>query len=224
MTNCGAIKSSTIEDIMFFKEDYTNQISFEKYWENNSWNSPDSFYIENGMLKITTRAQTKDRIKVRTKKREFSIGTYTWKIFVPKFELYEQCSIGAFLYHSGKNEYEFDFEIGSGTKENRTKIKLKDDEAIVYCVSQFSPSNSTHFGVKMNSWSEFKMILSNKNGFYFVEWFINNQLVKSLQTEVKSSIQFRVHTSLENLHFMGNTLPTSKNSVLFDSFSFIKSP
>lgn len=203
-----------------FEANFENQKEFEKTWENNSWKSPNSFFLEDGKLKISTRANTKDRVKVRTKNKIFSTGTYVWKIFVPKFNLHEQCSIGAFLYHSGIHEFEFDFEIGSGTKEDRSKIDLKDDEAIVFCVSQFSPSNSNHFGVKIETWAEFKMELTSIDNHYLVKWFINNQLVKSLQTNVKSDVKFRVHNSLENLHFMGEKLPTRENQALFDFFKF----
>ena len=102
------------------------------------------------------------------------------------------------------------------------KLNLKDDEAIVYCVSQFSPSNSGYFRVKMNAYSNFKIELIDVNGFYFVKWFINNILVKELQTEVKSNIEFRAHCSLENLHFMGDKPTSKENYVLFDAFQFEK--
>ncbi|UAM97381.1 hypothetical protein K8354_13785 [Polaribacter litorisediminis] len=203
-----------------FKENFDDLEKFQKDWENNSWKSPASYSLENKHLKITTRANTTDRVKVRTQKKGFTTGTYKWRIFVPKFTLYEKVSIGAFLYHNEKKEYEFDFEIGSGNKDDRKKINLKDDEAIVYCVSQFSPSNSSHFSVKMNAYADFEMELMDVDGFYLVKWTINNSLVKTLQTKVKSSIGFRVHNSLENLHFMGDVATTKENYVLFDSFSY----
>ena len=92
----------------------------------------------------------------------------------------------------------------------------------MYCVSQFSPSKSSHFKVKMNAYSDFRMQLVDVNGFYLVKWFINNNLVKTLQTKVKSTIEFKVHCSLENLHFMGDIKTTSENEVFFDSFNYIK--
>ena len=200
---------------------FDNQELFEKQWKDNSWKSPASYELENGNLKITTRPKTLDRVKIRSKHR-FTTGTYTWRIFVPEFKLYEQVSIGAFLYHNEEDEYEFDFEIGSGQQKDRERINLKNDEAIVYCVSQFSPSSSHQFGVKMNDWSTFSMKLSDVNGLYFVQWFINNALVKELQTQVKSDIEFRAHCSLENLKFMGDNPSTEKNHVLFDSFEYKK--
>ncbi|ARV16094.1 hypothetical protein BTO07_13495 [Polaribacter sp. SA4-12] len=203
-----------------FLDNFDDKTKFENNWIDNSWKSPASYSLENKQLKITTRANSIDRVKVRSKRKNFTTGIYKWRIFVPKFKLYEQVSIGAFLYHNQKEEFEFDFEIGSGQKLDREKINLKADEGIVYCVSQFSPSSSSHFAVKMDTYSEFKMELIDVDGFYLVKWYINNQLVKTLQTKVKSNIKFKVHNSLENLHFMGDVKTTSENYVLFDSFSY----
>lgn len=223
LINCGSFQSNIMSEINNFEANFEDNQTFKKNWESDSWKSPNSYYLENGTLIISTRPNTKDRVKVRTKKRGFSAGTYVWRVFVPKFNLYEQASIGAFLYHhSVGKEFEFDFEIGSGQKTDREKINLKDDEAIVFCVSQFSPSNSSHFGVKMGEWSEFTMELTAVNGFYLVKWYINKKLVKSLQTAVKSTVNFRVHNSLENLHFMGDKLPSKKNVAEFDFFKYSK--
>ena len=68
------------------------------------------------------------------------------------------------------------------------------------------------------------MELIDIDGFYLVKWHINNQLVKTLQTNVKSNIQFKVHNSLENLHFMGDVKTTSDSYVLFDFFSYKNNP
>ena len=218
---CGVTNTFFMSDKNSFTETFSDQEFFNKNWIDNSWKSPDSYFLENKKLKITTRPKTKDRVKIRSK-RTFTTGSYTWRIFVPEFILYEQISIGAFLYHNEKKEFEFDFEIGSGNKEDRAKINLQNNEAIVYCVSQFSPSNSEHFSVKMNEYANFKMELVDVEGFYLVKWFINNNLVKTLQTNVKSTIKFKAHCSLENLHFMGDFETTKENYVLFDFFKFDK--
>lgn len=220
LISCGTVSDLRMKKTEPFQDNFDNEILFKSNWKNDSWKSPATYYLENNKLKITTRPHTKDRVKVSTKKKNFTTGTYTWRILVPEFKLFEQISIGAFLYHNEDDEFEFDFEIGSGQKKDREKINLKNDEAIVFCVSQFSPSNSSHFAVKMNAFSDFKMQLMDVHGFYLVKWFINNTLVKTLQTSVKSTIKFRVHNSLENLHFMGDTKTTTENYVLFDSFSY----
>jgi hypothetical protein len=204
-----------------FIENFDNPKTFQKNWIDNSWKSPATYQLADNHLRITTRPNTEDRVKIRSKQK-FTTGSYTWRIFVPKFKFYEQVSIGAFLYHNQQEEFEFDFEIGSGQKTDREKINLKDDEAIVFCVSQFSPFNSSHFAVKMDTYSDFKIELIDVEGFYFVKWYINNQLVKELQTEVKSNIKFRIHCSLENLFFMGDAPTTQKKSVLFNRFVFNK--
>lgn len=216
---CGITNTFLMNDKNSFTETFSNEESFNKNWIDNSWKSPKSYFLEDGKLKITTKPKSKDRVKVRSK-RTFTTGSYTWRIFVPEFILHEQVSIGAFLYHNDKKEFEFDFEIGSGQKIDREKINLKKDEAIVFCVSQFSPSNSDHFSVKMNEYANFKMELVDVDGFYLVKWFINNNLVKTLQTKVKSTIKFKAHCSLENLHFMGDFETSTENYVLFDYFTF----
>ena len=204
-----------------FSENFNDPETFQKNWIDNSWKSPATYQLENNHLKITTRPNTVDRVKIRSK-RKFTTGSYTWRIFVPKFKLYEQVSIGAFLYHNQREEFEFDFEIGSGQQMDREKINLKDDEAIVFCVSQFSPSNSSHFAVKTGDYSNFKMELTDVNGFYFIKWFINDKQVKELQTQVESNVKFNAHCSLENLFFMGDIPSKEKNEVLFDTFFFEK--
>lgn len=221
-SSCAMIQSIFKAKNTLFQENFDNPIAFKKVWEDNSWKSPESYSLENGNLKITTRANSEDRVKVRTKSKKFGPGIYRWKIFIPEFRLYERCSIGAFLYHNEKEIFEFDFEIGSGTKLDRGRIQLKDTEAIVYCVSQFAPSNSSHFAVNMGEYANFTMELIDEDGFYLVKWYINNQLVKTLQTNVKSNINFRVHNSLENLRFMGDKKTTRENYVLFDSFEYQK--
>lgn len=202
-----------------FTENFSNQESFKEKWVDDSWKSPALYLLENEHLKITTRPNTVDRVKIRSKQK-FTTGSYTWRIFIPNFSLFEQVIIGPFLYHNHKEEFEFDFEIGSGQKEDRKKINLKNDQAIVFCVSQFSPSNSSHFPVKMGAYSNFKMELLDVDGYYFVKWFINEHLVKELQTEIKSNLKFKVHCSLENFFFMGDVPSTKENSVLFDSFHY----
>ena len=220
ISSCSTSKTMLMNDSIFM-ETFDKKSDFKNNWINNSWKSPATYKLEDGKLKFSTRPNTSDRVKIRSKKT-FTTGSYTWRILVPKFTLFEQVSVGAFLYHNDKEEFEFDFEIGSGQKKDREKIGLKPDEAIVYCVSQFSPSNSSHFPVKMGEYANFRMELIDVQGFYLVKWFINDELVKELQTNVKSTIEFRVHCSLENLFFMGDTPSKSENTVLFDAFTYQK--
>jgi hypothetical protein len=61
----------------------------------------------------------------------------------------------------------------------------------------------------MNQYSGVKMELLHVDDFYLVKWYINNNLVKTLQTNARPNIKFRVHKSLENLHFMGDKKTSS---------------
>ncbi|MDO3694615.1 hypothetical protein QVZ41_07125 [Wenyingzhuangia sp. chi5] len=212
-------KKEAVENIPF-TENFNNLELFHQNWKDNSFGHPKSYQLENDALKVSTRPNSKDRVKVKTKRKDFGLGTYEWKIYIPKFNINDQCSIGAFIYHSGKTPYEIDFEIGSGNIKDRKEIKAKTNEAIVHCTSQHHPHTSDVFKVTTEQWHYFKMELSENNNRYFIKWFINNVLVKTLQTDIKTKHKFTVHNSLENLSFMGEHLPTKENYALFDSFNF----
>jgi hypothetical protein len=97
-------------------------------WKNDSAaGSPQSYRIEKGKLYMSTRVESKDRVKVVTKRR-FGAGKYTWRVYVPALGKGDQASIGAFLYRDDKHEV--DFEIGYGKKKLRTKLKAKADELV----------------------------------------------------------------------------------------------
>ena len=206
---------------MSFQEDFDILSHFNSNWEDDSMKSPRSYGLEDGHLKMSTRSQTKDRVKTKTKRGDFGIGTYKWRIYVPSFDLNGQCNIGAFLYHSGEMEYELDFEIGSGTSIHRNELSAEPNKVIVYCTSQKRPHHSERFLIESEMWHDFKMTLERgKRGHYLVKWYINDVLVKTLQTKIKTKITFSVHNSLENLAFVGDQLPIRENYVLFDQFVF----
>ena len=220
-------KSQKIPDIYFetinslmLQEDFESKKRFSSVWENDSHNGLDSYKLEKKHLKITTRATSKDRVKVATKRKDYGVGIYTWQIYIPKFSPNDRCSVGAFIYHSSDTEYEFDFEIGSGKQKIREELNAEENEAVVYCTSQKSPHNSSRFLVKMDAYSEFKLKLSLVKNAYLVEWYLNGKQLKTLQTEVPGSVKFSIYASLENLTFMGNHLPEHENSVLFDRITF----
>ncbi|MFC2110568.1 hypothetical protein ACFLSU_08380, partial [Bacteroidota bacterium] len=222
INSCGnhlIFKKNATKSVPFI-DYFDNQHAFNENWKDNSFGHPKSYQLENNSLKITTRPNSTDRVKVKTKRKNFGLGTYTWKIYVPQFNTNDQCSIGAFIYHSGKKPYEIDFEIGSGKKVDRKKIKAKSNEVLVHCTSQNYPHTSEIFKVTSEKWHSFKLELTENNNRYLVKWYIDNTLVKTLQTKIKSKHKFTVHNSLENLSFMGNHLPSKTNYVLFKSFSF----
>jgi hypothetical protein len=164
-SSCGTFSELFMKGSEPFQENFDNEITFKNNWENNSWKSPVSYSLGNNKLKITTRAATKDRVKVRTKRRNFTTGSYAWWIFVPEFKFYQQINVSAFLYHNWEKVFEFDFDIGSGQKLDWEKISLKKNETNVFCISRFSPSNSGHFVVKWTNilvlkWSYFMLMTS----------------------------------------------------------------
>lgn len=202
-------------------ENFNRQRKFDSKWEDDSRSSPSSYHLRDGMLKITTRPQFADRVKVKSRRNDFGVGTYQWRIYVPQFDLYDQCNIGAFLYHSGEFNYEIDFEIGSGTKKHRDQLKAKPMEVLVHCTSQMGPFDTEIFKIESKNWYDFKIELGiGTNNQYLVLWYIDNELVKTLQTNISSEITFSVHHSLENLEFIGDQLPVKQNYVLFDRFVF----
>jgi len=206
-----------------FKANFNSQRTFEKYWEDDSSQSPQSYDLELGHLRISTRPDTADRVKVKTKRNDFGIGTYQWRIYVSLFDLNDQCNIGAFLYHFGETNYEIDFEIGSGTEAHRELVNAESNEALVHCTSQLAPFETEIFKVKSKRWHDFKIILiSGEEDNYLIQWYIDDELVKSLQTNINIAIRFSVHNSLENLPFIGEQLPIKENYVLFDRFLFLE--
>jgi len=203
-----------------FTEKFDSQNHLDTFWKDASQNeSPQSYHLENNNLKITTRANLYDRVKIQTKKTNFSIGSYTWKVYVPKYNLNEQCSIGAFLYND--DNHELDFEIGSGTNQLRAELNAQSNDMVIYCTSQGFPFSSNQFLIQSEAWHNLKIELSKgENNNYLVKWYINSDLVKTLQTNFQYDIGFGIYNSLENLNFMGDFLPVVENYTLFDSFYF----
>jgi hypothetical protein len=160
------IHTPAMESIPFM-EHFNHQTVFETAWIDNSFGDPTSYHLEKGSLKITTRANSTDRIKVKTNRNDFGIGTYEWRIYVPQFDIHDQCSIGAFIYHSGKTPFEIDFEIRSGTIVDRKRLKAKKNESIVHCTSQYAPQASEIFK-GTEQWHTFTLVLTENNNRYLV--------------------------------------------------------
>jgi len=185
-------------------------------WEDDSAEgSPHSYSIENGVLRMTTRPETRDRVKISTSQR-FGAGRYIWRVYVPAMGVGDQASIGAFLYHDDKHEV--DFEIGYGTAALRGKLNAQETELVCYCTCQAYPYSSSQILIAREAWYNLSMdITHGKDGNYLVTWFVNDRQVKKLQTRFGDEITFTVHCSVENLTFMGDHLPTQENYALFDA-------
>ena len=163
-------------------------------------------------------------MKVKTIENRYGEGVYHWRIYVPQFDINDQCSIGAFLYHDkeGDLNYELDFEIGSGTIKHRQELQAKPNEVIVHCTSQHLPFSSKRVLISSEAWHDFRIELTQINKKYVASWTIDNRLVKTLTTDIDANIQFAIHNSLENLKFMGDQQSTQENYTLMALTSYSK--
>ena len=193
--------------------------SLDGWQDDSQGNSPRSYRIEQGKLRMSTRAQTRDRVKVRTTQR-FKAGTYTWRVYAPAMGQGDQASIGAFLYHDDKHEV--DFEIGYGKADVRDSLKAGDNDLVCYCTSQGHPFASTPFLVAAEAWHTLSIELAHgEGGDYVITWRVDEKPLKQVQTSFGDDISFTVHCSVENLTFIGDHLPTQDNYAVFDSVEFL---
>jgi len=188
-------------------------------WVDDSQNnSPKNYRIEAGKLRMWTRADTRDRVKVRSTER-FSAGWYGWRVFVPRMGRGDQASIGAFLYRDDKHE--LDFEIGYGTAKLRKALAATSDDLVCYCTSQGHPYSSTQVLVKSGQWHSLALELApGPDKTFLARWLINGALIKELQTSITQDISFTIHCSVENLSFIGDHIPQQQNHALFNYVSF----
>jgi len=213
--------SNMVNNAGAFIENFDDLTNYETLWEDASQNnSPINHGLASGNLKILTRANTQDRVKLKTKRNDFGLGIYTWRVFAGERTIGDQNSIGAFLYLD--DNHELDFEIGSGTLELRNSLNAQPDDLIVYCTSQNFPFISTPFLITHNDWYDLKIDISidSSSASYIVKWYVNDNLLQSQLLEYGFEKEFAVYCSLENLAFMGDQLPTQDYVTLFDSFKF----
>ena len=193
------------------------QASFENLdgWQNDSAKgSPKSYDLTNGVLRISTRAQTRDRVKIRTVRR-FGAGRISWRVYVPTMGEGSQASVGAFLYKDDKHE--LDFEIGCGKAKLRKKLQADETDLVCYCTSQGHPSSSSQILLKRETWYVLSIdIAHGRDGKYLIAWFVNDKQVKQLQTDFGAEVTFTAHCSVENLSFIGDHIPTREHYALFD--------
>ena len=199
---------------------YRWEFSDLKEWQDGSQNSsPRSYAITNGKLRISTRRQTRDRVKVRTTSC-FGAGKYTWRVYVPEMGKGDQASIGAFLYKDDKHEV--DFEIGYGKASVRKKLKASSTDLVCYCTSQGYPSSSSQFLIESEAWHTVSIeACHGKNGNYLIKWVVDGKQLKQLQTSFGNEIAFIVYCSVENLLFIGDHIPNQENYAIFDYVEFV---
>ncbi len=169
--------------------------------------------LENGYLRIFTRAHSTDRKKVRTTDRIYTTGRYTWRTHIPRMGTGDQCSVGSWIYHD--DQHELDFEVGYGKDSVRRALNAAPDEMIAYMTSQACPFFSVPVTIS-TGWHLFEMDLTLKNGNYYVTFLIDNEPKHELQLGFGKEIAFYIFCSVENLRFIGDYPPRQENSGLFD--------
>ena len=188
--------------------------ALEDWSHNNVSDDPGLVVIENGMLKISTEANTEQRKKAYSNAIDFKAGTYQWRVYVSDIGIGEKCSIGAFLC---KDDYhELDFEITAGKVSAREYYGAQEGEMLVYMTSQDNPWYQEVAKIKKNQWYLFEIDLSLVNDRYYVKWSVDNKVLAQVSLDYGEEETFRIYCSLENLHPFGDFLPKKKNYALFD--------
>lgn len=160
-----------------------------KGWLDGSQNnSPPLYKIKQGKLAISTRGNTKDRVKVKRRKT-FGAGRYAWRVYVPKMEMHSRASIGAFIYSDDTRE--IDFEIGSGTATLRKKLQAKPNDVVCYLTSQGHPFTSDQILLKEKTWYTLEIELrANDFGNYDLTWLIDGKILKKQLSKISTKTTF----------------------------------
>lgn len=173
--------------------------------------------IDDGILKIYTRANSRDRKKVHTTDKIYTSGRYTWKTYIPQMGKHDQASVGSWIYCD--DHHELDFEVGYGTVTARKKIGAEEYELLAYMTSQDFPFTSVPVKIKPG-WHIFEIDLKINGGKYFVTWLIDNEKKHEVQLLYGAEIAFRIYCSVENLKFIGDQIPQQENYGLFDYVTY----
>lgn len=172
---------------------------------------------QDGMLKIFTRANSRDRKKIRTVDSLFAAGRYTWRLYIPEMGKGDQASVGAFIYHD--DHHELDFEIGYGPQEVRERIGAKPAEMVAYMTTQDNPFQSVQVPIACG-WHTCDILLSLREGLYYAQWLIDGVEVAAVQQTFGPEITFTMMCSVENLLFIGDHIPSQDNYGLFDYMEY----
>lgn len=177
-------------------------------------NNPDNqCVLENGYLRIFTRANSVDRKKVRTVDRIYTTGRYTWRTHIPQTGKGDRCSIGSWIYHD--DQHELDFEVGYGVDSVRRALNAAPNEMIAYMTSQAYPFSCVPVKIQ-TGWHLFEIDLTLKDGNYHITWLIDKEPRHQLQLQFGKEIAFHIFCSVENLNFIGDRPAQQENSGLFD--------
>ncbi|MFL9831124.1 hypothetical protein ABS764_09715 [Flavobacterium sp. ST-87] len=187
-------------------------------WEDATQAGVPNYYIENGILRMFTNANTWDRTKVKSV-ATYTSGTYSWRVYVPTMGVGDCASIGAFLYND--DTHELDFEIGYGKESARQELNAVADDLIVYATSQANPYHSFPTKIKREQWYTLSITLAlNNKKKYVATWKIDNRILTTKTLTYGTQKKFKIFCSVENLSFIGDHIPTTQNYGLFDWVEF----
>ena len=160
-----------------------------------------------------------DRFKVATDTK-FGSGRYEWRVYVPVFGMNDRTSIGAFVYFDDRHE--LDFEISSGTSENRGKYGAGPDDMLCLISSQANPFIGETKAIKGNAWHVLVLDLKLVDGKYYAEWLVDNERIHAQQLDYgEEEANFTSIISVENLMGMGDHAATEYNYAYFDYFEYV---
>lgn len=177
--------------------------------------------VENGMLVIHVRKGTQDRRKVLTKDKIYTTGRYKWRLYLPRLDKCGRTSIGAWIYCD--DQHELDFEIGSGTQAERTRLGAREDDLVVAMTSQANPYVSGRQLIK-TGWHTVEMDLTLVDGNYEVKWLIDGEVRQTQRVTFGTDFPFFIYCSVENLGFMGDHPPVQDNTGYYDRVEYYYHP
>ncbi len=178
----------------------------------------DQWAIVDGKLALTTRANTYDRTKMHTADNDYAAGTYKWRTYVPAIAPGEQVSVGSWIYCD--DHHELDFEVGYGTAASRAQCGAGADDLVACMTNQDFPFKSGYTPVKAG-WHDYELKLDvGSDGKYTAIWSIDGSEKQRLKLGFGPEYGFALQCSVENLKFLGDKIPASDYTGLFDRVSF----
>lgn len=222
MAGCGGSSSQTEESA-----DGITEVSWEfddpaelqdwRYFHQDTA-TVDQYAVTDGKLVLSTRANTYDRTKMHSIESDFAAGEYRWRTYVPAVTEGEQVSIGSWIYHD--DHHELDFEVGSGKKEIRQEYGAAPDELLACMTNQDFPYHSGYAPIKPG-WHDFAIRLDVRpDGNYTAVWSIDGEVRQTLELQFGPEYGFGICCSVENLKFIGDVIPASDYTALYDGCSF----
>lgn len=173
---------------------------------------------------IFTRPNTFQRVKLRTERSDFSYGEYAWRVYVPAVPERDAISIGVFLYQD--DAHELDFECGYGKEADREAVGAdQSDEIVCFMTAHRGPVLGKRYHrtkIVTDRWHVFRMEIARIPGSDFVvSWYIDDQLVYSVDPGFDPATRFCSMISVEHLEWIGDGYPPKQGlTAYFDWFRY----